>query len=159
RAPMPRRATDLALDARTRAMETGFLEVLVAHPELLVEAQGRLDPEWFRDPACAALAHALIGPPAGDPNAVLADPELAPEVRALLSGLLAGARPVKEPHAALAEGIDRFTRRQLADEQKALQDELRQAAGDAERLREVLEKMQRTAGAQRALAPAARRKE
>ena len=155
----PRRATDLADEARTRAMETGFLEVLVAHPELLVEAQGKLAPEWFRDPACAALAHALIGPPAGDPNAVLADPELAPEVRALLSALLAAATPVKEPQVALADGIDRFTRRVLEDEQRALQDELRQASGDAERVRQVSERIQRTAGALRALAPSARRKE
>ena len=143
-------------------MESGFLEVLVAHPELLVDAQGRLDPAWFRDPACRALATLLLGPPAREPNAVLADPELAPEVRALLSGLLAKAMPVRAPQAALAEGIDSFTRRVLEDERRALKDELRRALGtpgDAALVQTITERMQETARASRALAPGGRRKE
>jgi hypothetical protein len=143
-------------------MESGFLEVLVAHPELLVDAQGRLDPSWFRDPACRELATLLLGPPARDPSVVLADPELAPEVRALLSGLLAKAQPVRAPQAALAEGIDSFTRRVLEAERRALKDELRHALGtpgDEARVQTITERMQETARASRALAPGARRKE
>jgi DNA primase len=154
----PRRATDLADEARTRALESGFLELLVAHPELLGEAQGRFDPAWLRDPVCAALAFALFGPPARDPGAVLADPELAPEVRALLSALLAVATPKRAPKEALAEGIDRFTRRVLEEEHRALRDEAAQAKDEATRAR-IFESLQRNAAAVRALAPAARRKE
>jgi DNA primase len=157
-----RRATEPAVDAHTRGMEAGFLEVLVAHPELLVDAQGRLAPAWFRDPTCRALAELLLGPPARDPNVVLADPELAPDVRALLSGLLAKALPVRAPQAALAEGIDSFTRRVLADEGRALKDELRRALGtpgDEALVQTITERMQETARASRALAPGARRKE
>jgi len=155
----PRRA---AVDPHARAMEAGFLEVLVAHPELLVDAQGRLNAEWFRDPVCRALATLLLGPPARDPAAVLADPELAPEVRALLSGLLAKALPVRAPQAALAEGIDSFTRRVLEDERRSLQEELRHALGtpgEEARVQTITERMQETARASRALAPGARRKE
>jgi len=154
----PKRATDLADEARTRALESGFLELLVAHPELLAEAQGRFDPAWLRDPTCAALAFALLGPPARDPGAVLADPELAPEVRALLSALLAVATPKRAPQAALDEGIGRFTRRMLEEEHRALRDEAAQAVDEATRAR-IFESLQRNAAAVRALAPAARRKE
>jgi hypothetical protein len=140
-------------------MESSFLEVLVAHPELLVEAQGKLAPEWFHDPGCAALAGLLLGPPARDPAAVLADPELAPQVRALLSGLVTKAKAVPAPLVALAEGIDSFRRRLLKDEHRALQDELRHAIGDAARVQTITERMQETARASRALAPGVRRKE
>jgi len=156
------RASDLGVDAATRALETSFLEVLVAHPGLLEEAQSRIVPTWFHDPACAQLVAALLGPPVMDPGALLGDPELAPPVRALLSGLLANARDYEEPALALADGITRFTRRALEDERRALQDELRQALSDpapATKLRELQTRMQDTAAALRALASEARRKE
>jgi hypothetical protein len=156
-APAVRRTTDAAVDPRTRALEASFLQVLVAHPELLAEGAGRLLPTWFRDPACAALLRALLGPPVRDPGAVLADPELAPEVRMLLSGLLANALPLASPLAALNDGIDAFTRRALQAEQKELQDELRRAEGDAART--ISARIHETARALRALAPAERRKE
>jgi hypothetical protein len=137
--------------------------VLVAHPGLIPDAQSRILPAWFRDPACAALAAALLGPPMKDPGTLLGDPELAAPVRALLSGLMAGARDYDEPAFALAEGIKRFTRRALDDERRALQDELRQAQSDAApptRINELLARMQDTAAALRALgASEARRKE
>ena len=158
----PMRASELGVDAATRALETSFLEVLIAHPGLLAEAQSRIVPAWFRDPACAQLVAALLGPPVQDPGTLLGDPELAPPVRALLSGLLANARDYEEPALALADGITRFTRRALEDERRALQDELRQALSDpapATRLHELQTRMQDTAAALRALASEARRKE
>ncbi len=162
----PVRATELPVDGRTRALEANFLEVLVAHPALLGEAEEKVAPGWFRDPACRALLGLLLGPPARDPNAVLADPELAPEVRALLSGLLASATgytTLGAPQAALKDGITRFTRRALEDERRELLDELRQASSDkdaAARLHGLQNRMQETAAALRALgASEARRKE
>jgi hypothetical protein len=156
------RASDLGVDAATRALETSFLEVLVAHPELLEEARAKVLPEWFRDPVCGELVGLLLGPPPRDPVGLLGDPEMAPPVRALLSGLLAAAREYNEPALALADGISRFTRRALEDERRALQDELRQALKDpapAGKLHELQTRMQETAAALRALASEARRKE
>ena len=157
-----RRATELGPDAATRALEASFLEVLVAHPELLEEAGTRVEAAWFKDPSCSALLALLLGPPVGDPNTLLADPELAPPVRELLSGLLAGARECDAPQLALSEGITRFTRRALEDEHRALQDELRRALGDpgqVTKLGKLQTRMQDTAAALRALASEARRKE
>jgi hypothetical protein len=67
------------------------------------------------------------------------------------------------PQAALADGINRFTRRALEDERRALQEEMRQALadpGEAARLHGLQNRMQETAAALRALgASEARRKE
>ncbi len=156
------RTSELGVDAATRARESDFLAVLVAHPSLLEDAGDQVSTDWFRDPACAALLALMLGPPARDPGALLAHPELAPPVRALLSGLLAGARDYEEPALALADGITRFTRRALEEEQRALQDELRQALGSgapAARIHELQIRMQETAAALRTSVSEARRKE
>jgi DNA primase len=155
--------SDLGVDAATRSLETGFLAVLVAHPGLLEEAQRRVLPGWFRDPACAALVAALLGPPLKDPGTLLGDPELAPAVRALLSALMASAHDRDRPEKELEDGITRFTERALKDEQRALQHELRQAVTDRApdpRVHEIQTRMQDVAAALRAQrASEARRKE
>jgi DNA primase len=147
------RASELGVDAATRALETSFLEVLIAHPGLLEEAQARIVPAWFRDPACAALVAALLGPPVKDPGALLGEPELAAPVRALLSGLLANARDRDRPEKELEDGITKFTRRALEDERRTLQDELRKALNDRApdtRVHELQTRMQDIAAALRA---------
>ena len=46
-------------------------------PGAASRTQGAIvDPEWFRDPACAALATRLLGPPAAIRSVALGDPEL-----------------------------------------------------------------------------------
>ena len=147
------RASDLGVDAATRALETGFLEVLIAHPGLLEEARERIVPAWFRDPACAALVAALLGPPVKDPGTLLGDPELEPPVRALLSGLLANARDRDKPEKELEDGIKGFEKRALKAEQRKLQQEFAQALGQSgseTRIQELQIRMQDIAAALRA---------
>src|SRR6185503_7207860 len=58
-----------------RALEGGFLELLLAHPELLDEASATVSPEWFKSADCRRLAEYLVGPERRLPNALLGDPD------------------------------------------------------------------------------------
>ena len=149
----------------------------MAHPEVRDEAAGHVEPAWFKVDDCRALAEALLASDARAPEALLADPDLEPSVRGLLSGLLAGARTLEEPRAALADGVTRLKRRALEAERQSLQDELRHALaevaradpgqaetprsdpGQAAHLETLQIRMQETAAALRALATEAWRKE
>lgn len=156
-----RRARGALVDS-ARALEAGFLEILVAHPDLVDEAAAHVDPSWFRSEEGRALAEFLIGPARRGAQALLSDPELTDPVRDLLSALLATARALPEPERALRDGMARLRQRALEDERALIQVRMRKALGDPgarEDLVVLQQRMQETAAALRALASEARRKE
>ncbi len=149
-------------ETAARSLEGGFLELLLAHPELLDEAAGSVSPVWFKNADCRRLVEYLFGSERRSPNALLGDPDLEPEVRSLLSALLARTSPSPDPPRALGEGTGRLRKRALEEERDALLAEMREALGaraDEEQLRTLQQRMQDTAAALRAIASEAWRKE
>ncbi|MGH7725584.1 MAG: hypothetical protein ACREOU_09165, partial [Candidatus Eiseniibacteriota bacterium] len=143
-------------------LEVSFLEVLIAHPELIEEAARTVEPAWFQSDEGRAIAERLLGPGRRDAQALLSDPELAAPVRERLSALLASARSVAKPERALTEGTARLKQRALEEERARIQSRMRMAlreAGAREELVELQQRMQETAAALRAIASEARRKE
>lgn len=156
---LPRTAHD---ERAAMALEKEFLGVLVAHPELLGAAAEAVDPAWFRWAAARAVAALLLGPERRSPQACLADPDLAPEARSLLSALCAEAPRLGSPERALVESVVKMKQRELKDEHARIKARLQtaQAAGEpAETIAALLRRMQDTAAASRALASEAWRKE
>jgi len=155
----PRNAHD---QRAARALEASFLELLVAHPELLPAAAEAVDPAWFRSSEGRAIALRLLGPDRRSPQAALADPELPEDARSLLSALCAGAPRFPAAERALVDGVSRLKKRALEDEHARLLEEMKTAAsrgGSPESIAALQRRMQDTAAALRALASEAWRKE
>ncbi|MEO6463784.1 MAG: hypothetical protein ABIP29_11985, partial [Candidatus Eisenbacteria bacterium] len=147
-----------------RASEERFVELLVAHPELLEEASAEFAPAWFHGAETGALAAALLGPERREAQAILADPDLAAPARELLSRMLMAPVRVAHPEQELAERMERLRRREREERQRVLQQEfvrLLGTPGAEERVKELQRELQDTAAVSRdrQLSSEARRKE
>ena len=157
-------ATGSSEDRVARALEMGFLKLLVAHPELVAEAATEVDPAWFRSTAAAPLAAALLGPERREAKEMLADPELASALQASLSEVLTAAEPVEHPERAFADWTNKLRDRATLERQKELSREigrLSRIPGTEDEVKRLMTELQNPAAALRAsrMASEARRKE
>ena len=147
-----------------RDLETGFLKLLVAHPELIGEAASQVDPSWFRVPSTRAVAEALLGEARRDPSEMLADPELESSLRERLSEILTSAGAVDQAEETYGEWVTKLKGRAIDWHRAELQREIARVSripGAEVELKRLMMEMQDPAAALRDLrrASEARRKE
>jgi DNA primase len=147
-----------------RDLETGFLKLLVAHPELLGEAAAQVDPSWFRVPSTRAVAEALLGEARRDPREMLADPTLEPSLRERLSEILTSAGAVDQAEETYGEWVTKLKGRAIDRHRAELQREIARVSripGAEDELKRLMMEMQDPAAALRDLrrSSEARRKE